>query len=239
VCCGPTPAYRAVCFACRSVARRLGVPLAPVFAVAPCALPGALYTVLLGYKESPVAEARRRFAPMVRRLFEGFLGAHAGCLATCAGGRLHLAVPVPSTARASGAPLAAVPGLRTAVEGALEGCRWSPGALVRAEAAVGHMRPDAAAFRVPAGAGAGVVGRRILLLDDTYVTGARAQSAAAALRRAGARAVVIVALGRVVRPDRSELHRAYLGRNDPGPGSRGWAQPGRCCRCVQTTAWRE
>ncbi len=72
------------------------------------------------------------------------------------------------------------------------------------------MRPDAAAFRVPATLRHRIDGRRMLLLDDTYVSGARAQSAAAALRRSGARAVVIVALGRVLRPDRSALHAAFL-----------------------------
>jgi hypothetical protein len=51
----------------------------------------------------------------------------------------------------------------------------------------------------------------VLLLDDTYVSGARSQSAAAALQRAGAR-TVIGPLGRVLRPDRIALHAEFLGR---------------------------
>jgi hypothetical protein len=47
--------------------------------------------------------------------------------------------------------------------------------------------------RVPAGAS-------VLLLDDTWVSGASAQSAAAALKLAGARHVTIVVLGRHVNP---------------------------------------
>lgn len=39
-------------------------------------------------------------------------------------------------------------------------------------------------------------GARLLLLDDTWTTGARAQSAAAAAKLAGARSVVIIVLGR-------------------------------------------
>ena len=62
----PHPA-QATCFACRWVGRRLGRSLAPVFPVRLCPLPSPLYTVLLGYKESPVSEARRRFAPLLRR----------------------------------------------------------------------------------------------------------------------------------------------------------------------------
>ena len=55
-----------LCFACRWVRLHLDLPLAPVFPVRLCPLPSPLYAVLLGYKESPVAEARHRFAPMVR-----------------------------------------------------------------------------------------------------------------------------------------------------------------------------
>jgi hypothetical protein len=49
------------------------------------------------------------------------------------------------------------------------------------------------AAQVPAGAS-------VLLLDDTWVSGANAQSAAAALKRAGARHVAIVVLGRHLNP---------------------------------------
>ena len=50
------------------------------------------------------------------------------------------------------------------------------------------------ADRIPAGA-------RVVLLDDTWVSGASAQSAAAALKQAGARHVAVVVLGRHVNPD--------------------------------------
>jgi orotate phosphoribosyltransferase len=41
-------------------------------------------------------------------------------------------------------------------------------------------------------------GRRVLVVDDTVITGSRAQSAAAALRIHGAHVVGILVLGRVV-----------------------------------------
>ncbi len=211
--------------------RRLGLPLAPTFPVRLCPLPGPLYTVLMGYKESPVGEARRRFGPMVRALFEDFVHAHAGCLAAAAGGPLDLVLPVPSSARPGGSPLKGVAGLAHAC-GRL--ARWSPQLLVRAEVPVGHMRPDARAFAVPIALRSAAAGRRALLLDDTYVSGARAQSAAAALRRAGARSVVIVVVGRVLRPDRSAAHAAFLRRHRAERAS----PPvlARCCRCAQTGA---
>jgi hypothetical protein len=43
-------------------------------------------------------------------------------------------------------------------------------------------------------------GASVLLLDDSWVSGASAQSAAAALKRAGARHVAVVVLGRHVDP---------------------------------------
>jgi hypothetical protein len=212
----------------------------PVFPVRLCPLPSPLYAVLLGYKEAPVSEARQRFAPMAAALVGSFLEAHARCLDAAAGGALDLALPVPSTARPGGAPLEGVEGLARIVCTGLPGARWSPEALTRSRAPVGHMRPDAGAFEVPAAVRRSVRGRRTVLLDDTYVSGARAQSAAAGLRAAGARAVVIVALGRVLRPDRSPAHAAFLRRTRAQPGADGGdgAAP-RCCRCLQTGAATE
>ena len=52
-------------------------------------------------------------------------------------------------------------------------------------------------------------GARVLLIDDTWTTGSSAQSAAMALRRAGARSVAAVVLGRHV--GLAEADRAGLG----------------------------
>jgi hypothetical protein len=213
------------------VAGRLGLPLAPVLPVRLCPLPGRLYALLMGYKESPVAEARHRFAPVVRDLLASFLAAHGACVAAAGGGPVGLVLAVPSTARPDGPPLGALPGLGAAVRSALGGACWAPRLLRRAPAAdVGHMRPGAHAFEVVPGMPVRVLrGRRAVLLDDTYVSGARAQSAAAALRRAGVSSVVIVPVGRVLRPDRSALHADFLRRQrTTRPGA-----PGACARCVQ------
>jgi orotate phosphoribosyltransferase len=45
-----------------------------------------------------------------------------------------------------------------------------------------------------------VAGRDVLVVDDTWVSGGSAQSAAAALKLAGARRVAVVVLGRHVNP---------------------------------------
>ena len=228
-----------MCFACRLVARRLGAVLAPVLPMRMCPLPGPLYTVLMGYKEAPVAEARARFGPLVRSMSAAFLRAHADCVAALAGGRPDFVLPVPSTARPSGSPIARVPGLAADVESALPGVRWT-GLLCRTGEPVSHMHPSARAFFVPPTLRGRIAGRRLVLLDDTYVSGARSQSAAAALRRAGAASVVVVALGRVLRPERVRAHAAFLSRRRRDDPDGLLADPsGPCERCVQATAGTE
>ena len=59
-------------------------------------------------------------------------------------------------------------------------------------------------------------GRSVLLLDDTWVSGASAQSAAAALRLAGAGHVAVVVLGRHVNPADPRAARLAAGLT-PGP----------------------
>lgn len=68
---------------------------------------------------------------------------------------------------------------------------------------------------------------RVLLVDDTWTTGASAQSAAMALRRAGARSVVTVVIGRHVRqaaldlasmPFRLDTCAAHCGNERPVAG---------------------
>jgi hypothetical protein len=175
-----------------------------------CPLPSPLYTVLMGYKESPVPEARARFTPMVRSLFDDFFAAHAACLA-------------------AGGPVGQVPGLSGDVRARFGGC-WCDDVLRRGPGRLGHMRPARDGFAVPPERRAEVQGRHVLVLDDTYVSGARAQSAAGALRLAGAVSVQIVAAGRVLRPDLVPGHADFLRRHaaasTPEPACRGCVQTG-------------
>jgi hypothetical protein len=187
----------------------------PVVPARLCPLPSALYAVLLGYKESPVAEERWHLGAVVRALCRQFLADAETHFRAAADGAVDVVVPVPSTTRAGLSPLARVAGLGGEVTGAVPGAAWAPSALRRARPGgappLAHMRPQARGFTVQDGSVA-VEGRRVLLLDDLYVSGSRAQSAAATLRLAGARAVVVAPLGRVLRPGRVPAHRAFLVR---------------------------
>ena len=221
------------------MAFRLGVPLVPVLPAHLCPVPGSLYTVLMGYKEAPVDEARRRFAGRVCHLFADFFVTHRTCLADAIGDGVDLVLPVPSSSRPGRASLEAVDGLAAlSVSSVRPGAIWAPRVLRRAERGIGigHMRPDARAFAVPAPWRAIVKGSRVLLLDDTYVSGARAQSAAAALRLRGARSVLIVPMGRVIRPERFAAHAAFMEGRLAGASNgepRGEGHRPRC-RLVQT-----
>ena len=129
------------------MARRLNLPLAPVLAAHLCSLPGPLYTVLMGYKESPVDEARRRFTRCLLRFFGDFFAGHRGCVIRAIGGDVDLVLPVPSSTRPGRAPLEGVEGLAELVVSRVGG-HWVPTVVQRAEGAVGHMRPNATAFVV-------------------------------------------------------------------------------------------
>lgn len=63
-----------------------------------------------------------------------------------------------------------------------------------------------------------VVGADVLVVDDTWVSGGSAQSAAAALKLAGARHVAIVVLGRHVNPAHPSSARFLAALDDEGQG---------------------
>ena len=112
-------------------------------------------------------------------------------------------------------PSALVAGLADDVAAALPAAQLGPGssATGRPSGRMAARRPHAARSGGLHGArrrtGPRLRGARVLLLDDTYVSGARSQSAAAALQRAGAR-TVIGPLGRVLRPGRVARHADFL-----------------------------
>jgi hypothetical protein len=188
----------------------------------------------MGYKESPVREVRSHCAGLVDDVCTQFLCRHKRCVFELLKGPVGVVLPVPSSSRPGAPPLDRVAGLSDHVVGALEYlCEgpplWCPGVLERSDEPVGHMAAHPGAFEVPTWAGPLVARNRVLLLDDTYVSGARAQSAATALRLAGAHRVLIMPLGRVIRPDTITEHAGFLRRS-----RKSRAGPHRCARCVVT-----
>ena len=83
---------------------------------------------------------------------------------------------------------------------------FAPGLLVRVRATrpqiglsgTARRRNVAGAFRLADGAGAGIAGKIVVLVDDVMTTGATVEACARALNAAGAREVRVLSLARVV-----------------------------------------
>ncbi|MFI6791280.1 hypothetical protein ACIBG4_28515 [Nonomuraea sp. NPDC050383] len=150
-----------------------------------------------------------------------FHRAHLPCLTRPAGGPFTLVATVPGAGAER--PVEAfdlmprvvqwVAGLRDLHRPVL-----MPGGDRAAEEALARHVPDERAFQVLGR----LDGERVLLLDELFASGARVQSAASVLYRAGAEAVVALVVARLV---------------DPWADTRvadAWARPydfGRCCLC--------
>ncbi|HXE73527.1 MAG TPA: hypothetical protein VNO81_12780 [Candidatus Nitrosotenuis sp.] len=153
------------------------------------------YDNLRGYKDSQylVRRQKRRLSLELAAVLWRFLLGHEGCLRQAAGVQnFGLVTTVPSTSGRSGQhPLEVIVGCL---------CRHTAPrfrALLEADVPRPSRTPHGSLFRC----GPLPRGENVLLIEDTWVTGSRAQSAAAALKRAGARAVGVVVLGRYLRSD--------------------------------------
>jgi hypothetical protein len=192
---GPRPGY-AVCFSCQEVMRQVSHPVLTVVPISLYAVNSQLWHVLRYYKDGSGRSAEL-LATQVAAIIARFTARHLRCVAAAAGGDPAVVTSVPSTR------LPPRPGrhpLETAIMRAARlAPRYQP-LLVRGPGHADHNQADDDAFTVPRRLG----GERVLLLDDTFTTGARLQSAASALRLHGASAVAAVVVGRVINPEWNE-----------------------------------
>ncbi len=192
VCHRPAGPGFALCFCCGILVRQLRMPLVPVEVATDYRVGDALHRALRGYKDAGVGEARTTYGQGLARHLGAWMADPDGRLARRFG-RWNLVVTVPSTQRPSGSPVdalvARVPALAR---------RHRP-LLERGPDVIGHLLASRRGFVVRPSVDPLLLARtRALVVDDTITTGARAQSAAAALRLAGARVVGVVALGRAL-----------------------------------------
>jgi hypothetical protein len=161
-----------------------------------------VHGILRGYKDAPLPEARAAAEAQARLL----LGGLAARMERGGPGsrriRFDAVVTVPSTRRLG----------RPAVDRLIDGVPVLRdrlvGALVRGPAPLDHLVASVDGFAVTA-AGSALCGRRVLLVDDSYTTGARAQSAAAALRAHRVHPVAVAVAGRVVAPAATRWGTAF------------------------------
>ncbi|MGB9184605.1 MAG: hypothetical protein WCB67_11105 [Solirubrobacteraceae bacterium] len=158
-----------------------------------------LHHALAGYKRPP-SEVAARFELELAAVLWRYLAGHEACIAAAAGtSAFDLVTTVPSSTRARDArhPLHRIAGelvgpTRTRFERLLR----------RSEASIRPRTISAEKFASISQ----LQNRSVLLIDDTWTTGATARSAAKSLKRAGASIVAAVVIGR-------HLHRDW-GHND-------------------------
>jgi phosphoribosylpyrophosphate synthetase len=157
-------------------------------------IPGQLHHVLRNYKSGPAANfLRTQVAAMLAR----FIGLHHGCFEAALATSIQAAMIVPSTRspqRTGAHPL------QLAVRQVSHLNELDIAALKRGSGAVDHRLASDHAFVVEAD----VRGLTVLLVEDTFTTGARAQSASSALRLAGAARVSVLTVGRVIDPGHND-----------------------------------
>ena len=185
---GPARADYLHCFNCGLHAESAPGLLADVVVPVSYAMKGGELAHNLWVYKSALAGAGPAQAALLALLLV-FLRDHGSCVWRLAGGRAptHLAV-VPSTRGRPGphplqvlaAPVLALPWVHLAIGAHQDPPDPEDRYLSLDRFAVRQRLPQA----------------QVLLLDDTWTTGSRAQSAAAALKLAGAARVVIVVLGR-------------------------------------------
>ncbi len=191
---GAAPGY-SMCTSCRDVAVALGRPPLPVTPIALVNGSSPLYRALRQYKSGERDVASRQ-AARLGSLLDRFLTRHAACIAPD-GLDLCVVVPSPCDGRPPPHPLAALVARSRVVPPPVD-------ALFPGPARVAHRQPATSGYH----ASDGVRGKRVLLLDDVYTSGAHLQSAATALGAGGAKAVYALVLARFVRKSGPRLRCA-------------------------------
>ncbi len=180
------PAYE-TCIACSRQPNNLDAFVPITYSVHA----GQMHDALRGYKDDSRREVRRFHAVRLTAILWRFLENHEQCVAAAAGvDRFDLVSTVPSkdTERDEQRQH-----LRIIVG------QWCHPTADRWQRVLMPTDPpilDRSFSEARYVANIGVRGRRVLLIDDTWTTGSAMQSAAAALRQAGARAVAGVVIGR-------------------------------------------
>ena len=142
---------------------------------------------------------------------------HGRCIAATAGSFWDVVTFVPSTRRE-------IPPMLEATAGLARSVAFNSGPQNRLALTRGPRASDPARevlhdrFAMPGGQQARVKGRHVLLVEDTWTSGAKAQSAAVALRDAGAAYVTVLCVMRWCRwdwPGHAELLRTLDKPYDP------------------------
>jgi len=190
ICRGLNYTEEKLCAECTHISESLQRDLLPASPITMYAKPSAMREWLTYYKET--AEAPED--PAAQAALKHLLGVYMPAITAANETGVDLACVVPSTVRQAPHPL-----VKVFEHVPLPG-RLVPGPS-RTSAPISHNNPNAEAYAVEPER---FDGHRVLLLDDVYTTGARAQSAREALTRAGAHVVGLVVIARRINPEYRE-----------------------------------
>lgn len=193
VCGAATHGPFALCFCCTLLVGQLRMPLVPLVAAVDYRVHDGIHRRLRSYKDAFVAEQRRVYRQDLAGLIGPWMASSGPGLRRRFGSGWDVVTTVPSSRRPAGSPVDAVidevPQLR-ALRRPL---------LVLGPCPTDHLVAGRKGFELARGVDPSWLrGRSVLVMDDSVTTGARAQSAAAALRIGGARVPGIVVIGRAV-----------------------------------------
>jgi predicted amidophosphoribosyltransferase len=208
----PNPGWSR-CWSCDQTISQVTRPLTRIIPVTLAARMGPMHYLLRNYKDGSV-QLQQRLRPRVAALLARFLQDHGHCI-----GRWDTITVVPSSVGRTGPhPLAQTIGMVPELAA-------SSAELLRATAQpAGHLAASDHGFMVRYR----VRGRRVLLIDDTFTSGAEVQSAASALQAAGATIPAAVVLGRYLNPDFNQAAAELWERARARPFTFD-----RCCLCDQ------
>ena len=196
ICHGAPRAGYGECLSCRRTTSQVSSPTSLVVPISLYAIPSQLHAILWGYKNTSDQAVRGRQVVQVAAIVGRFLHQHRACIAGVAGTHFDAITVVPSSRGRPGShPLEQAIGLLPSLASMLAPL-LRPGADPIGE----ERHASDHAFEALKSA----TGRSVLIVDDTFTTGARVQSAASALHSAGAHVIAALVVGRVMRPDFSE-----------------------------------
>jgi hypothetical protein len=176
------------CFRCNSHRKSAAGLLADVVVPISVAFAGGQFAHdLRQYKRYPSEAARKEKQRRLALLLANFLRVHERCVAAaCGAPDFDVVTSVPSTKGLDPHPLSTMLSRTIGQTGPRYRNLLRTGDIGEGRA----FHPDR--FHISDN----LAGRRVLLVDDTWTTGANAQSAAARLRLAGAERVAVIVLGR-------------------------------------------
>jgi predicted amidophosphoribosyltransferase len=189
--------YR-TCISCDKTLKQVSRPTRLVVPISLYRVGLQLHKVLRGYKDEPIDKLRESFFLQVAALLHRFIRDHRGCIARAAGVDWNVITSIPSSqGRAGQHPLEQAIRLSKLL-GPEYDTLLSPGS----EKVKWNKATDKGYVVTKA-----VHDKRVLLIDDTFTTGAHVQSAASALQKAGARVVAVLVTGRVIDVDFGEENK--------------------------------